>query len=193
MINEIWVDIMGYKGIYAVSDKGNIKSYSRKVRNNKGYMVTKDKILKNQINNKGYKLIMLSFERNREVILVHRLVASAFIDNPNNLSCVNHIDSNPLNNKVDNLEWVTYKENIQHAIKKGRFDKSFEMTNEKFKEDRKSKMRAVVGECVISGKKVYFDSIQEAGRSFNGMAGDICNVCKGNRQTAQGYKWSYID
>lgn len=111
MENEIWKDVVGYEGLYEVSNTG-------KVRNNKT-KINKSIIL----DTKGYVRVVLY--RNGKPIFkrVHRLVAKAFIANHLNKLQVNHIDGNKNNNYVSNLEWVTNQENMTHAIKNGLFDK----------------------------------------------------------------------
>jgi len=109
MENEIWKTVVGYEGLYDVGSFGNIKSY----------YVGKD-ILRKSIDSNGYFVIGLTKNRNRNQFKVHRIVAEAFIPNPENKPCVNHIDNNRSNNHVENLEWCTHKENTQHALKQGR-------------------------------------------------------------------------
>lgn len=107
---ENWEDISNYKGIYQVSSFGRVK---RLYKN--GNM----KILKPYFNQagKGYLVVNLSKSGKTKWFLVSRLVAQAFLPNPSNKPEVNHIDGHPLNNFVENLEWVTHTENIQHALK----------------------------------------------------------------------------
>ena len=113
MNKEIWKDIKGYEGIYQISNLGNVKSLQRIDSNNH---LVKEKILKSSSNGigKGYLWVKLGRKGKKEKI--HRLVAKAFIPNPNNKKEVNHIDGNTHNNKVDNLEWVTHKENCLHCV-----------------------------------------------------------------------------
>lgn len=101
-MKEIWKNIMGFNG-YQVSNIGRVRSL-------KTY-----KILKQTINNKGYKILGLSKRGKMSTFLVHRLVADAFIPNPNKLPCINHKDENPLNNCVSNLEWCDQKYNINYG------------------------------------------------------------------------------
>ncbi len=108
---EIWKDIYGYEGAYKVSNLGRIQSLLRKN--------TKGKILNPAKNNRGYLRLGLCFKGKIRYDSVHRLVAEAFIPNPKNLPEVNHIDGNKLNNRVENLEWVTKGENQIHAYKTG--------------------------------------------------------------------------
>lgn len=121
---EIWKDIKDFEGIYQVSTFGRIKRLSRKTINegllgkNKELQL-KEKILKPSTITKGYKGITLTKDKKRYPKKVHRLVAEAFIPNPNNKPQINHIDCNKSNNNVNNLEWCTNSENQKHAFKNG--------------------------------------------------------------------------
>ena len=113
---EVWKAVKDYEGLYEVSNLGRIRSVSRTVRtgNGKGYeRLIESKILSPSINGSGYKIIILK-KPNHKVICrtIHRLVAEAFIPNPNNLTDVNHKDEDKMNNNVDNLEWMTHKDNM---------------------------------------------------------------------------------
>lgn len=112
MEKEIWRDIKGYEGLYQVSNLGRVKSLDRTDFN--GHH-RKERTLKILRNTKGYLQISLFKNRTHKRYLIHRLVADAFIQNKNNLPCVNHKDENPLNNCIDNLEWCTYKYNSNYG------------------------------------------------------------------------------
>ena len=119
---ETWKDITGYEGLYQVSDLGRVKSLSRTIYKVDGTTQTfKDKIIKLCLITKGYEGTGLTKKGNRESVKVHRLVAIAFIDNPENKPQVNHIDGNKLNNCATNLEWNTNIENMKHAVESGLF------------------------------------------------------------------------
>lgn len=122
MEKEIWKDIIGYEGLYQVSNLGRIKSLPRKTKNQFG---KKELIMKQIYDKYGYKVISIKGKTKK----VHRIVAEAFLKNINNYPIVNHKDGNKANNKVDNLEWCTNKYNIIHAyknnlikIKKGKYN-----------------------------------------------------------------------
>lgn len=104
---EIWKDIKGYEGLYKISSKGRVKSLKRNT--------TKGGIMKNI--KKTYYVICLSKKGVAKYHQIHRLIAKAFIPNPNKKPQVNHIDGNKFNNEISNLEWVTVSENIKHAYK----------------------------------------------------------------------------
>ena len=103
---EIWKDIPGYEGIYAVSNFGKVKSLQRTRKGSYGSIrIVYEKILNHKIDKDGYHIVTLSKEGKTKCIGVHRLVAQAFLPNIYNLPMVNHKDENPSNNFVDNLEW----------------------------------------------------------------------------------------
>lgn len=113
---EVWKDIEGYEGEYSVSNLGRIKSKSRVIRLKNGRNLhIKEKILKGSKDTKGYMQVELKKNGERNIRVIHRLVACAFIENPMCKEQVNHIDGNKLNNRADNLEWCNCKENINHA------------------------------------------------------------------------------
>ena len=115
-MDEIWKDIIGYEGLYQVSNFGRVKSLSRTVnaypRGHKANRVIRDRILKsNHIKNR-YDIVALRKNNKTKTFAVHNLVANHFLPNPNNLPEINHIDENKQNNRVDNLEWCTHKHNM---------------------------------------------------------------------------------
>ena len=118
--DEVWKDIEGYEGLYQVSTCGNIKSLAKPRKNGNGRCyIQKEKLLKQSFTSTGYKKVELYKDGKRKSFKVHRLVAIAFISNPDNKPEVNHIDGNKINNNIDNLEWVTSSENTIHAYETG--------------------------------------------------------------------------
>lgn len=117
-MKETWKDITGFEGVFQISTLGNVKSLYRKTKNGQGYRPVKERIRAKHFSVKlGYWMISLkSVPLNKEVrVLIHRLVAIAFIPNPENKREVNHKDSDRLNCNVENLEWVTPSENQRHS------------------------------------------------------------------------------
>ena len=120
MQNIEWKSIKGFEGLYEISNTGIVKALPRLKHSNRGDYYTKEKILKQTNAQCEYYRVPLTDKNHiRKYFLVHRLVASAFIENLNNFEDVNHKDGNKLNNNVENLEWCTRSYNIQHAFKIG--------------------------------------------------------------------------
>ena len=118
-MEEIWKPVDGFEGYYEISNLGNLRSVDKYIRwgRGKGYIKhLPSKILLPSINNSGYKIYTLSKPGSKLVCrTIHRMVATAFIPNPHNLSDVNHIDEDKNNNIVDNLEWVSHRENVIYS------------------------------------------------------------------------------
>jgi len=128
----VFKDIVGYEGLYQVSNTGIVKSLD-KAPSYKGHSYLKGRELKQEITKKShtdYRRVTLSKNSKTERFLVHRLVADAFIPNIDNKPHVNHIDNNGSNNHYSNLEWVTHSENMLHAQKQGRLDKVIKKATE---------------------------------------------------------------
>lgn len=174
---EEWREVMGTKGFIEVSSEGRIRSLLKGT----------PRILKTQVDNKGYHRIRVTIERIKLSYKVHREVAKAFIDNPQNLPQVNHIDGNKENNSVSNLEWVTNQENAHHAIKKGLWDSVIEGS----KRENESRKKPVIA-YRINGEEPctkWFESISEAERAIGSR--HICDVLKGKRKHVKGWAFQY--
>lgn len=129
----------------------------------------------------GYQLVSLMLGEKRSTALIHRLVALAFIDNPENKEQVNHIDEVKTNNHVLNLEWCTRVENMNHGTRTERA--RLKTTNGKLS-------KSVIGTCVKTGKQIVFPSTREAGRQgFN--QGNVAACCRGERNSDKGYTWEF--
>lgn len=175
---EIWKDILGYEGLYQISNLGRVKSLARydaigrKVRG---------RILKCQSNPDGYLNITIGRGENKKTFLVHRLVAMHFVPNPLNLPEINHKDVNVTNNKANNLEWCD-------RIYNAKYDNAHLKTAEKNKKP--------VIQMDLEGNAIKkWNSIKEAGMAVNIPDTNIKACCKKQkyRHTAGGYKWKYAE
>lgn len=121
MNDEEWRDVVGYEGSYQVSDIGRVKSVPRvyKMKDGRRKNIKKEIIMKFDIDKDGYFKIGLREKGKQRNFFIHRLVAQAFIKNPENKPQVNHIDGIKTNNSITNLEWVTHQENRTHAAENG--------------------------------------------------------------------------
>ena len=182
---EIWKDIKQYEGLYQVSNLGRVRSLGRKINTGRnGYRITQDKILK-QYNKVGYNYVMLYNKSGTKALRVHRLVAEAFIPNPENKPQVNHLNENKQDNTYTNLIWATSKENCNYGSRNQRILRAMKPKN------IKAFGQKVL--CVELG--IVFDSIKSATR-FCGRKNisDIC-ACLNHRngsKTAYGYHWERI-
>lgn len=120
-MKEIWKDIKEYEGLYQISNLGNVKSLPKMV----GFRKRKEKILKTYYDKNGYVKVILCKENKTRFLSVHRLMAEAFIPNPNNFPQINHKDENKQNNNLENLEWCTCKYNINYGTRTERAMKRF--------------------------------------------------------------------
>lgn len=114
---EVWKDVVGYEGFYMVSNFGRIKSLYRQYKRKSVLVTTFERLMKLGIND--YYIFKTASTGVLKTITVHRAIAQCFIPNPDNKPCVNHIDGNKLNNSIENLEWVTFKENTIHGVENG--------------------------------------------------------------------------
>lgn len=118
-LKEIWLPVVGYESGYEVSNYGNVRSLARKINRSSTLMNIRERVLTKSIYNTGYYYVALCGVGKPKKATIHKIVAKAFIPNPDNKPYINHIDGNKLNNYVDNLEWCSPKENNLHARETG--------------------------------------------------------------------------
>lgn len=175
---EVYKDIEGFEGRYMVSNLGNVKSLN--YQNTK-----KEKILTPIRHHLGYYIVHLGSSKIR---MIHTLVAKAFIPNPEHHRYVNHIDGNKRNNIVTNLEWVTAKQNVSHAIRTGLRDPH---RNNAKVGILNHNSRSVL-QYSKSGEFIkQWDCISDAARAYNMNPCMIINNASGRTLSAHGYVWKY--
>ena len=160
---EKWKDIEDFEGLYAVSDRGRVMN------------LKSGKILKPRVNSQGYAFVGLHKNGKSKQCTIHRLTADAFIENPNNLAQVNHIDENKRNNDVKNLEWVTASQNNRYS---------------------KHKQTCKINQYNLDGELIrVWGSFHEIEEELGYFASSIRRCCKGKskKNKAYDYRWKYAD
>lgn len=179
MPEEIWKDIPGYEGSYQVSNLGRVKSLSRAITQlQKGRTVShklKGKILKTFCTGCGYDMVNLGSSRGRSK-LVHRLVAEAFLSNPENKLQVNHINGDKQDNKAENLEWASPSENMHHSV---------HILGQMRRSEQDKPVR-----CVDTGKE--YPTISSAARDNNVWRENVRKVLSGKYKSTRGLRFEYI-
>lgn len=169
-MTEKWLPIKGYERLYEVSNFGRVKSFVRK----------RIKILKNRKAGRGYFIVSLYNKASEKKQYVHRLVAEYFIPNPENKKTVNHKDGIKKNNMFNNLEWMTYSENTQHAVKNGLIHN---------RQNRKPVAQIKDGKVIKT-----WDYGFKAGKKLGINFGNISSCChrKYGCKTAGGFEWKFV-
>ena len=167
-------ELLDYRGFYQVSNLGRIRSLDRVDKLGRKY---KGKTLKNILNHRtGYFSVMLCKDRETRRLDVHRLVSYHYVKNINKKIIVNHIDTNRQNNNSNNLEWVSYKENVNHQISKQKY-----INSRIGKSQNSFKMIKVV---MFNGEILFFNSVSKCGEYFNLSTSKICALCSGKSKVS---------
>ena len=190
----MWKMIPNTDCLYYASEDGQIKSGSRirkyNVHGKQSEYLRKGRILKQTLNNHGYPCVTIKYlDGHQKVVATHRLVALAFLPNPDNKPQINHIDGNKQNNNISNLEWCTASENLKHAFRTG-LNKGGTPWKGKFGKEHFNSTPVIM--CDIDGNELKeFESISLAAIAI-GMpqaAGHICDCLHGKRRTCGNYRW----
>lgn len=161
----MWKAIAGYENVYEINTLGEVRR------------IDSGNILKGYVNPDGYRRVGLTVNGHTKVFLMHRLIAIAFIPNPNNYPCVNHKDENKSNNSLYNLEWCDYRYDLNYGTRNNRASKS---------KKRPILQYSKTGEFIREWKSVT-DLKNETGMDIT----HVSSCCRGKRKTANGFRWKY--
>lgn len=193
-MEEVWKDIKGYKDRYQVSNLGRVKLKEYTYYDSlKRFNHKNSKILKIHKDNNGYLMCDIDGKK----IRVHRLVATYFVDNPNNYNEVNHIDGNKSNAVYTNLEWVTHKQNYEHALKTGLLDNARKIWSIKLKERQMWKKSSMNNRRKVSSfdrknnKLKTFNSLNEASKFYNLYPQQVWQLCNNKRNYIRNITFRY--
>lgn len=179
----IWTNIKGFEN-YQISNTG---------------LIRREKKILSPFDNNGYYRIQLINEDKKQKKLIHRLVAEHFIPNPDNKPQVNHIDLNTKNNDVNNLEWVTNQENVQHAIKniperRKQLKENMSIIGKTYGKQNGINSSKPINQYTLDGELINtFSSAREAHRELNISYKCISKCCNGNLKTYKGFIWKFAN
>lgn len=190
-MKEIWKAVVGYEGYYEVSNQGHVRSIDRMVRHSGTFMrFQKGSVLEIRTNSTGhYSTVMLSKDNKKKHAKVHRLVAIAFIDNPNNYREINHKDENKQNNCVEKLEWCNKSYNEHYGTK---HERSVKHTD--YKAIGKKNSKAVLQLSLDGNIIKRWISLAEINRQLGFSSGNISSRCNGKyKYPLYGYDWRWAN
>ena len=176
---EVWKDVDGYGGLYKVSNLGRVMSFHK---DPKGIIMNPSNISGN------YKRVELHYNNKHKLGLVHRMVAQAFLPNPDNLPEVNHRDEDPSNNNVDNLEWITHKDNMNYGTRTQRA-----VANTDWEAHSLQKQKAVYAVYPDTNNVELFKSVKEAAEALDVSKSYVAGVARGVYSEARGVKFRFAD
>lgn len=193
----MWKDIKGFENLYQINEKGEV--FSLKTR----------RLLKPQIGTHGYLVITLRRDGKNIGRQIHRMIAEAFIPNPENKPCIDHINAIRTDNRIDNLRWCTYKENNNNPIFKKRVSEKhigMKLSKESIRKRQETKLQngKRINRSLNNGKSkeviqydkdmneiTRFPSLMEVFRALGFHPSNIGNCCNGRKKSAYGFFWNF--
>ena len=194
--NEEWRDVFGWEGLYQVSNLGRVKSLATYHKTLSGY-TSKERIIKPHIGKRGYYVVVLYANNVSKHRPIHRLVAEAFIPNNEHKRAIDHIDTNKLNNSIDNLRWCSDKENCNNPITIEKMRQNgLRLWKEGAFDNRNNTHYRKVAQYTKDGEYIKtWDSIKEVEDALGIDASSISAVCLGtnpHRKTSGGFIWKHV-
>lgn len=191
-MEEVWKDVVGYEGLYQVSNLGRVKSVDRTILRSSTPQKVKGKIISQETQNTGYKIVNLWNKKNRKAFLVHRLVAEAFLNKQDGKDVIDHINGIRDDNRVVNLRWCTQKENSNYPIARHKYLSANKKRIENIRSFHK-KNSLKVYQLSIDGIIIKkWDSVKQASDKLGILTSGIYAACVNVKNTAGGYKWKYV-
>ena len=185
-MSEEWKDVVGYENKYQVSNLGRVKSL---YLINRQTIIPRERILSQGYNLQGYPIVTLCKNNKRKTYGVHKLVANAFLSNPNNYNVINHINGIKTDNRVENLEFCTQKYNIQQSFKNGQQKPTWQ--------DKKGILcpnSKKVNQYDLEGNFIKtWNSLRDVERELNIFAINISKCCRGIYKQSGNYVWRYAN
>lgn len=182
-MNLIVKNLLGYEGLYLIDSLGNIVSCPRQ---NGSRFVNQYKILSTKTNKFGYKEVALSKDGKTKTVLLHRLIAIHFVDNPHNLPCVNHKNGIKTDNRIENLEWCTKSQNTKHA-----YDNNLggfrDYANEGLRAMNQYTQYVIVRLISPDGSELQFDSARSAAEYLGTTKDEVTRAIR-KSQRVKGHK-----
>ena len=186
-MEEIWKDIEGYEGLYQVSNYGNIKAFYYKGKKHQT-------LLRKSVGKLGYEMVGLNKNGVHKTFTVHRLVAQAFIPNPDNKPCIDHINTDKTDNRVENLRWCTQKENLNNPLTKEIWGETHKgrvvLSTRGGKHHNAKKIHQFTKDGIFI--KEWSTPIEAARELGYRCSTTIRDCCRGKQKTAGGFIWKYV-
>lgn len=189
---EEWREIKGVNGQYFVSNEGRVKSVDRIIADKNGRMVRhKGRILRGSNNGAGYWKVDLKVDGLRHAY-IHRLVAEAFIPKLPGKNFINHKDFDPSNNRVENLEWVTPKENTTYSLERGRYERTDEWLANLKNGAVRAQGKSVIGINIKDGTEILLEALNDCAKlGFSPSC--VSHCCNGKGEQHKGYTWRFAE
>ena len=193
LFNEVWKPVKGYEGLYKVSNLGNVRSVDRHVMINNRYCLLKGKPRKAYYSSWGYLTVILYKNNQGKHYSVHRLVAEAFVPNPNNLPCIDHINTIRDDNRAENLRWCTAEENMANPItRKKHLEGLRRSLSERIEKANATKAAKHPYDYIMgvgrNGEPLHFRSVKEASEYLNVPISSLRHIMKGESPVRDDFK-----